>query len=279
MNSKASDATSSAAGRLYYKPRRRAGRHVRERREYAIARRREDPFGVVDVGQWADAHDDIEAVEDVLEPKTIAIRDSQDNAGANGERLADCAALPLAVDVFGAGEPSGRSFYASKPTKKMGSIVDSGFPASSNQNFASAPLALADADAAAGGAIVKDDVFKPHEQEPSVPARTPAQRLPKLPSWQCDPSQLELRRRRRSRADATLAETKKEPRGESAYTAVVGERALICGLVHAPQFNGRWGHIESYDAAMHRYVVRIYLEKEEIVAKLRPESLVVPRDR
>jgi hypothetical protein len=59
---------------------------------------------------------------------------------------------------------------------------------------------------------------------------------------------------------------------------IVGERVLICGLVNSPQFNGQWGHVESYDAEMERYVVRVFLAEtgNEVLAKLRPSSILIP---
>jgi hypothetical protein len=59
---------------------------------------------------------------------------------------------------------------------------------------------------------------------------------------------------------------------------IIGERVLISGLVNSPQFNGQWGKVESYDAEMERYVVRVFLAGTggEVLAKLRPSSILIP---
>jgi len=58
----------------------------------------------------------------------------------------------------------------------------------------------------------------------------------------------------------------------------IGQTAVISGLVLAPQFNGKWCHVESHDAQMNRYVVRVLQEQDlegavPLVAKLRLENL------
>jgi len=60
---------------------------------------------------------------------------------------------------------------------------------------------------------------------------------------------------------------------------VIGKRVLIQGLVRAPEFNGQWGRVESYDPAMQRYLVSVVLGAEgdpPVNAMLRRENLVVP---
>merc|ERR1712113_89658 len=118
-------------------------------------------------------------------------------------------------------------------------------------------------------------------------SRPPAQRLPKLQCQQSETSMPEPRRRRRSRAENTAAASATRASDGSQLevgqpcekpVATVGQTVLVTGLVHAPQFNGRWARIQSYDAALNRYIVRIYQDKEEVVAKLRPQHLVFPKD-
>lgn len=62
------------------------------------------------------------------------------------------------------------------------------------------------------------------------------------------------------------------------HNDIIGERVLISGLVNAPQFNGQWGKVESYDTEMERYVVRVFLAGTggEVLAKLRPSSILIP---
>merc|ERR1712113_674196 len=94
-----------------------------------------------------------------------------------------------------------------------------------------------------------------------------AEQWPKLPARQCDVSQPELRRRRRSRGDTQLTQASKsnasqplptlargtaaaeqgcsKPSGASGVSSLVGELVRVQGLVHAAQFNGRWGRVES----------------------------------
>eukprot|EP00747_Dinoflagellata_sp_TGD_P092672 gnl/TRDRNA2_/TRDRNA2_165490_c5_seq1.p1 gnl/TRDRNA2_/TRDRNA2_165490_c5~~gnl/TRDRNA2_/TRDRNA2_165490_c5_seq1.p1 ORF type:complete len:923 (-),score=176.59 gnl/TRDRNA2_/TRDRNA2_165490_c5_seq1:101-2725(-) len=57
---------------------------------------------------------------------------------------------------------------------------------------------------------------------------------------------------------------------------LTGTKALICGLVQSPQFNGHWCRVEAWDAEMRRYTVQVLLE-EPVTAKLRPENLLDPR--
>jgi len=64
-------------------------------------------------------------------------------------------------------------------------------------------------------------------------------------------------------------------------TVSIGEHVLVNGLVHSPQFNGRWGVVEAYDETMQRYVVRIALANtaspdQSVLAKLRRETIFVP---
>merc|ERR1712061_161112 len=69
-------------------------------------------------------------------------------------------------------------------------------------------------------------------------------------------------------------------RGKGLHVSMIGEQVLISGLIQSPHFNGRWGLVESYDADMQRFVVRVFTgEGQSVLAKLRPETLVMPVGR
>eukprot|EP00930_Biecheleria_cincta_P049229 TRINITY_DN34475_c0_g1_i1.p1 TRINITY_DN34475_c0_g1~~TRINITY_DN34475_c0_g1_i1.p1 ORF type:complete len:208 (-),score=22.95 TRINITY_DN34475_c0_g1_i1:215-838(-) len=55
----------------------------------------------------------------------------------------------------------------------------------------------------------------------------------------------------------------------------LGQRVMIVDLKSSREFNGKWGHIETYDATLQRYGIRIDTPGSEIsvLAKLRPENL------
>jgi len=58
---------------------------------------------------------------------------------------------------------------------------------------------------------------------------------------------------------------------------VLGKRVLVVGLIKAPAFNGEWGRVESYDAGLQRFIVRVLRDSgPPLLAKLRRENLVVP---
>merc|ERR1712037_90377 len=58
---------------------------------------------------------------------------------------------------------------------------------------------------------------------------------------------------------------------------VLGKRVVIQGLVQAPEFNGQWGKVETYDAGLQRYVVWVLPScGPPVLAKLRRENFVVP---
>lgn len=67
-----------------------------------------------------------------------------------------------------------------------------------------------------------------------------------------------------------------EPAFAAAPEGLIGKQVLISGLVRMPQFNGRWGSVESYDAGMDRYIVNVGSEENRIVAKLKAENLLAP---
>lgn len=87
-----------------------------------------------------------------------------------------------------------------------------------------------------------------------------------------------------------LATTRSEPSKSSSIAAqakgenteeLFGKRVLVTGLRNAPQFNGRWGIVESFDSEMQRYVVRMLVggnqgESSSVLAKLRRETFVMP---
>lgn len=61
---------------------------------------------------------------------------------------------------------------------------------------------------------------------------------------------------------------------------LVGKRVLISGLVRSPEYNMQWGRVESYDAELQRYLVRMLLGNSgeaQVLAKLRRENLIVPK--
>eukprot|EP00418_Pyrodinium_bahamense_P082071 CAMPEP_0179070898 /NCGR_PEP_ID=MMETSP0796-20121207/31256_1 /TAXON_ID=73915 /ORGANISM="Pyrodinium bahamense, Strain pbaha01" /LENGTH=440 /DNA_ID=CAMNT_0020768001 /DNA_START=46 /DNA_END=1368 /DNA_ORIENTATION=- len=66
------------------------------------------------------------------------------------------------------------------------------------------------------------------------------------------------------------------PQGEDAD--IVGKQCMIHGLVADQQYNGAWCHVESFDASMQRYAVRVLTTTSApLRAKLRRENLsVVP---
>lgn len=63
---------------------------------------------------------------------------------------------------------------------------------------------------------------------------------------------------------------------------LIGRMVLIQGLVRSPEFNGQWGHVESYDPQMQRFMVSVVLPTQlpgetPLYAKLRRDNLIVPR--
>eukprot|EP00435_Cladocopium_sp_Y103_P022630 s1994_g5.t1 len=55
---------------------------------------------------------------------------------------------------------------------------------------------------------------------------------------------------------------------------LIGRMVLIQGLVRSPEFNGQWGHVESFDPQMQRFMVSVVLPTQlpgetPLYAKLR----------
>jgi hypothetical protein len=60
---------------------------------------------------------------------------------------------------------------------------------------------------------------------------------------------------------------------------LLGKRVLVVGLLRQPEFNGEWGRVESYDAGLQRFVVRVLRDAgppSGVLAKLRRENLLAP---
>jgi len=58
---------------------------------------------------------------------------------------------------------------------------------------------------------------------------------------------------------------------------MINKRVLVVGLIKQPAFNGEWGRVESYDAGLQRFVVRVTRDAgPPLLAKLRRENLLVP---
>lgn len=193
--------------RLYYKPRRRAGQRVRQRMEYAIARRR-----------------------DMAAP--TAEGDAKECGGGHGS---DMEAAPSAVPKA--------------PSTK---------PAAGVSRFSTGD--------AGGGAQEASPVEQQTTKLPQIHSRR--QITVKAPSPQTSVS---------ASPRDSVTSTAEIPDASNAPDSLIGQRVLIGGLVSSPQFNGKWGQVESFDPVMKRYVVRVFLPdvSSPVLAKLRRETLLV----
>eukprot|EP00931_Biecheleriopsis_adriatica_P115669 TRINITY_DN91438_c0_g1_i1.p1 TRINITY_DN91438_c0_g1~~TRINITY_DN91438_c0_g1_i1.p1 ORF type:complete len:1134 (+),score=221.71 TRINITY_DN91438_c0_g1_i1:115-3402(+) len=234
---------SNAAGRLYYKPRRRAGVKVRQRMEYAIARRREQ-------GSKPDAEGEQVthlASEDVAMAPPSSLAPSVPSRSSE-KMPSDEMSHSLPSD--GASRPrpskggaSSRSFYPSKA------------PA----------LALHGSEQTASSSSVR----VPVTEDSTAPSRKRSKHLSEAKN---DSVAKRVQAQKQAATGTRLAEDSSDD--------IIGQKALINGLVHAPHFNGQWGLVDSYDAELKRYVVRVFVGEQgaqPVLAKLRRDSLVVPK--
>eukprot|EP00747_Dinoflagellata_sp_TGD_P092986 gnl/TRDRNA2_/TRDRNA2_165603_c0_seq1.p1 gnl/TRDRNA2_/TRDRNA2_165603_c0~~gnl/TRDRNA2_/TRDRNA2_165603_c0_seq1.p1 ORF type:complete len:291 (+),score=45.77 gnl/TRDRNA2_/TRDRNA2_165603_c0_seq1:62-874(+) len=65
------------------------------------------------------------------------------------------------------------------------------------------------------------------------------------------------------------------PPKKAVLAAMIGQWAVVTGLVSDSDFNGRWGRVESFDSSSQRYVVSVHSDSGIVVAKLRSENLIV----
>lgn len=245
------------SGRLYYKPRRRAGVRVRQRMEVAMARRREaevsapaEPRPIpprIFPSNMSDTSSD--GVRDMANlGSSIAIeafKQSRLEAGSTASTTVNLAPSVTGSEAMTASKQR-RSFYPSKataleqsqservPTSKTGSEVSN--------------------DQAAQRLRVRSRTSDKH-------VATPAKRG-----------------RERFRAEERVQSASPASNPMSSDD-LVGQSVLITGLKQSPQFNGRWGLVDAYDATMQRYVVQVFMGEpgaSPVTAKLRRESLVVP---
>ncbi|CAJ1334165.1 unnamed protein product [Effrenium voratum] len=202
-------------GRLFYKPRRRAGKKVRQRMEHAILRRKEQAL-------MAEAAESCRMVSD--------------------------------------DEPEKPPRAKAKP--KRG---DSPTSVSTATTRTTAAATTAGASSAAATAA-------PEGVRRSFYTRKPPLRLPTMAETEKAPAPARVRRASRGRSV-----TREGDGGETEQ--IIGRRVLLTGLVHAPQFNGHWGHVDAYDAASARYLLRVFVPgAKPKIAKLRRECFVVPKD-
>eukprot|EP00929_Paragymnodinium_shiwhaense_P079827 TRINITY_DN41611_c0_g1_i1.p1 TRINITY_DN41611_c0_g1~~TRINITY_DN41611_c0_g1_i1.p1 ORF type:complete len:1212 (-),score=226.28 TRINITY_DN41611_c0_g1_i1:68-3703(-) len=63
---------------------------------------------------------------------------------------------------------------------------------------------------------------------------------------------------------------------------LVGQKAVIAGLVRVPEYNGQWCMIEAYDEDLERYAVRVISEDGgadgPVTAKVKLDNLIIPSD-
>jgi len=209
-------------GRLYYKPRRRAGKKVRQRMEHAIARRREQAL-------MAEAAESCRMVSDdegtVPAPKRAAraAKRADSPVSTVSTAISTAAATVSAVastttTATSEGMMPRRSFYIRRPIGPVG-----GLPTMAEAAPETAPRA----------------------------------------------SQRKASRGASSRGCIS---------GE--MEEIIGRQVLLTNLVHAPQFNGHWGHVDGFDSTSQRYLLRVFTGQpgaKPKIAKLRRDCFIVPK--
>lgn len=210
-------------GRLYYKPRRRAGKKVRQRMEHAIARRREQAL-------MAEAAESCRMVSDdegtVPAPKRAAraAKRADSPVSTVSTAISTAAATVSAVastatTATSEGMMPRRSFYIRRPMGPVG-----GLPTMAEAAPETAPRA----------------------------------------------SQRKASRGASSRGEHVSGEMEE----------IIGRQVLLTNLVHAPQFNGHWGHVDGFDSTSQRYLLRVFTGQpgaKPKIAKLRRDCFIVPK--
>lgn len=214
-------------GKLYYKPRRRAGKKVRQRMEHAIARRREQAL-------MAEAAENCRMVSD------------DEGAHAAPKRLARAA----------------RAKRADSPVSTVSTAI------STAAATVSAVASTATASNTGSEGIMPRRSFY-SRRPPLSGLPTMAEAAPEIvpPRASQRNSSRDARRNSASNAGGDVEE-------------IIGRQVLLTGLVHAPQFNGHWGHVDGFDATSQRYVLRVFTGQpgaKPKIAKLRRDCFIVPK--
>lgn len=238
----------------YYKPRRRAGKKVRQRMEHAIARRKEQAL-------MAEAAENCRMVsDDEPEPHEAPVELRP-------------VAKPVAVPHT---KPShGCLKRADSPT----SVSTCTTAAATMVSGVASTTTTATTSASAGSERVaprRSFYARKLHDAPALPTMQEGCRVTAPePALAHGRHTAQRPQRRASRTRAPKAGP--EPPGAS---EIVGQRVLLTGLVHAPHFNGHWGYVDGFDPDEQRYIVRVFLGEPgtpPTLAKLRRECFIVPK--
>jgi len=338
MPTRDTEQATDAAPKPYYKPRRRAGQHVRQRKLFAMARRAELAAAQVAAGSSSAAAQATAETEAPSEPhpQDEAIP-SEPNAPSRGEprrsyypiksapsvshlqAASDSLQSGVATDALGA-QPSSSStqprtaapsseaaqLHPAVPLSELTRLRRQRYRSRSRSTTPGrvAPGPFSSAAARCSTSSATAGLKQPQLCEPARKLRSHHAEAPKREDRRAAASRLAVERcEQPCRSPSTdsaqyeaiqaLHETSAPQRaaGKAAMCAQAtpadrpcdvpfGERVLVTGLVHSPQFNGRWGRVESYDPEMQRYVVRVFLGEEgdanSVLTKLRRETFVRP---